>query len=267
MIELNKIYNMDCLEGMDLMIKQGIKIDAIITDPPFLHVKGGMKSKRINTGSYKADSFVNTSMRDFDEPQIYNLLDKVKSLFNGSFNGYFFCSKLQIVSYLKWTQENKLKYDVLIWDRQKNSLISTKFYASNIDYVIRIYGKGRALNKIVNSKGKGDIEYYKKIQSYKHPKEYGHETEKPIELITKYIMVSTNENDVVLDPFMGSGTTAVACIKTNRKYIGFELSEEYCKIANERISKVESTIVKNEKPQEKAEDKYNWLDELLEEVL
>jgi len=243
LLELNKIYNMDCLEGMDLMIKQGIKVDAIITDPPFLHVKGGMKSKRINTGSYKAESFVNTSMRDFDEPQIYNLLDKAKSLFNGSFNGYFFCSKLQIVSYLKWTQENKLKYDVLIWDRQKNSLISTKFYTSNIDYVIRIYGKGRALNKIVNEYGKGDVEYYKKIQSYKHPKEYGHETEKPIELITKYIMVSTNENDVVLDPFMGSGTTAVACIKTNRKYIGFELLEEYCKIAEKRISKTTSNQI------------------------
>lgn len=226
---------MDCLEGISKMIEQGIKIDALITDPPFLHVKGGMKSKRINTGSYKAESFVNTNMRDFDEPQIYNLLSKTKGLFNGSFNGYFFCSKLQIVSYLKWTQENKLNYDVLIWDRQKHSLISTKFYTSNIDYVIRIYGKGRALNKIVNSEGKGDIDYYKKIQSYKHPKEYGHETEKPMELITKYIIVSTNENDVILDPFIGSGTTAVACMNTNRNYIGFELDKHYYDIAQKRI--------------------------------
>jgi site-specific DNA-methyltransferase (adenine-specific) len=45
------------------------------------------------------------------------------------------------------------------------------------------------------------------------------------------------EGDVVLDPFMGSGTTAVACIKTNRKYIGFELDKHYCEIANERIQK------------------------------
>lgn len=117
-------------------------------------------------------------------------------------------------------------------------MISTKFYTSNIDYVIRIYGKGRALNKIVNEYGKGDVEYYKKIQSYKRIKEYGHETEKPIELITKYIMVSTNENDVVLDPFIGSGTTGVACINTGRNYIGFELDKGYYDIANERINEI-----------------------------
>jgi len=61
------LYNEDCLKTLDRFIEQGVKVDAIITDPPFLHVKGGMKSKRINTGSYKAESFVNTKMRDFGE--------------------------------------------------------------------------------------------------------------------------------------------------------------------------------------------------------
>jgi DNA modification methylase len=51
------------------------------------------------------------------------------------------------------------------------------------------------------------------------------------------IILQSVEGDVVLDPFMGSGTTAVACIKTNRKYIGFELDKHYCEIANERIQK------------------------------
>lgn len=230
-----KLINGDCLEVMSLMIKKNVKVDCIITDPPFLHVKGGMKSKRINTGSYKAESFVNTKMRDFDENNIYEFLNKSKQMFNGSFNGYFFCSKLQIVSYLKWTQENKLKYDVLIWDRQKNSLISTKFFTSNIDYIIRIYGKGRALNKIVNDKGKGNVEYYKKIQSYKHPKNYGHETEKPIELIKKYIELSTNVDCIVLDPFMGSGTVGEACKVLNRKFIGVELEEKWFDISVDRI--------------------------------
>jgi len=71
----------------------------------------------------------------------------------------------------------------------------------------------------------------------------------------------------VLDPFMGSGTTAIACIKTNRKYIGFELSEEYCKIANKRISKIQS-ILSNEEPTPvkssiKETNLSDWLDELL----
>ena len=231
------LYNEDCLKTLDRFIEQGVKVDAIITDPPFLHVKGGMKSKRINTGSYKAESFVNTKMRDFGEKNINTYLNKCKKIFNGSFNGYFFCSKLQIVFYLKWCNENKLKYDVLIWDRMKNSMISSKFYSSSIDYVIRIYGVGRALNKILNKNGKSDINYYKKIQLYKQPKNYGHETEKPIELITKYIKLSTNENDTVLDTFMGSGTTGVACKNTNRNFIGIELDKGYFDTAKERINK------------------------------
>ena len=236
------LINDDCLKAMDKLIANGVVVDAIITDPPFLHIKGGMKSKKFNTGTYKADSYVNKKMADFDENQIYAFLNKSKKIMNGSFNGYFFCSKLQIVSYLKWCQENKLNYDLLIWDRLKNSMISTKFFTSNIDYVVRIFGKNRSLNKITNKNGKGDIEYYKKIQAYKHPKEFGHETEKPIDLIKKYILLSSDENQTILDPFMGSGTTGVACKDLNRNFIGIELDEKYFTIASERINKPKDTL-------------------------
>jgi len=64
-----------------------------------------------------------------------------------------------------------------------------------------------------------------------------HPTIKPLEIIETIIKVSSNMGDTILDCFMGSGTTAVACIKTNRKFIGIEISPEYCKIANERIQK------------------------------
>ena len=65
-----------------------------------------------------------------------------------------------------------------------------------------------------------------------------HPTQKPVELFEYLIKTYTNEGEVVLDNCMGSGTTAIACINTNRNYIGFELSEEYCKIAEERIGAV-----------------------------
>ena len=64
-----------------------------------------------------------------------------------------------------------------------------------------------------------------------------HPTQKPVALFEYLIKTYTNEGDLVLDNCIGSGTTAVACIKTNRRFIGMELSEEYCKIANERIQK------------------------------
>lgn len=62
-----------------------------------------------------------------------------------------------------------------------------------------------------------------------------HNAEKPIELVSKMIQNSSVEGDIVLDTFMGSGTTAVACINTKRNYIGFEIDENYYSIAINRI--------------------------------
>jgi DNA modification methylase len=61
----------------------------------------------------------------------------------------------------------------------------------------------------------------------------------PVELPETCILLSTKENDIVLDCFMGSGTTGVACVQNNRKYIGIELNAEYCEIARERIKESE----------------------------
>jgi len=62
-------------------------------------------------------------------------------------------------------------------------------------------------------------------------------TQKPIDLMERIVKTSSKEGGIILDPFMGSGTTAIACINTNRNYIGFELDAHYCEIANERIRK------------------------------
>lgn len=64
----------------------------------------------------------------------------------------------------------------------------------------------------------------------------GHPATFPVQLATDHIISWSNPGDVVLDPFMGSGTTAVACLRTGRNYIGFELSSEYCDIAEQRIA-------------------------------
>lgn len=69
------------------------------------------------------------------------------------------------------------------------------------------------------------------------PKEWGkHPTRKPVKLIEYLIRNFSNENAVVLDPTMGSGSTAIACLNTNRNFIGFELNEEYCNLAQKRIN-------------------------------
>ena len=75
-----------------------------------------------------------------------------------------------------------------------------------------------------------------KRQKFAQPKGL-HESMKPVELLERYIKVSTNENDTVLDCFMGSGSTGIACVNTNRNFIGMELNGEYYNIAKDRIEK------------------------------
>jgi len=74
-----------------------------------------------------------------------------------------------------------------------------------------------------------DINFYEESIS-------GHVTVKPIKILRRIIQTATTENSIVLDPFMGSGTTAVACYQLGRNFIGFEISKEYCEIANKRLS-------------------------------
>lgn len=75
-----------------------------------------------------------------------------------------------------------------------------------------------------------------KRQKFKQPRGV-HETMKPVELLEQYIELSSQENDIIFDPFMGSDSTGVACVNTNRSFIGMELDDKYFNIAQERILK------------------------------
>ena len=74
------------------------------------------------------------------------------------------------------------------------------------------------------------------VWNYDIENKIGHTTPKPLDLIKNIILHSSNEGQIVLDCFMGSGTTALACKELNRRYIGFEISPEYCKIISKRLS-------------------------------
>ena len=229
MIEL---HNGNCMDIMKDIPNESV--DLIVTDPPYLHVKGGMKSKKFNTGTWKPESYMNQKMADFGKHEIFSMLDLCKLKCN-KMNGYFFCSKLQLPFYFEWISLNKMKFDLLIWNKEKTSIKNTKFFTSDIDYVVKIYENGVSLNKILKEDGsKSDVSFYSKLQTFKQPKG-NHETMKPLELIERYVLLSSKENDTVLDMFMGSGTTGVACVNTNRNFIGIELNKDYFEIAKERI--------------------------------
>ena len=217
----------DCLELLkDITDKS---VDLLLTDSPYLHIKGGCTSKGLNKGVRDTKSKVVSNMSDFGEKEINEFLDIVKPKMK-IFNAYIFCSKLQIPYYLNWALKNKCQFDVLIWDKDFTGIISRKFFAPNIEYIIRIYKKG--LNQLDESK------YYQKIKQYKRPKNKVHEAEKPVELLKEFIMLSSNNEDIILDMFMGSGTTGQAVLEVgNRKFIGIEKDATYFNIAKVRIEK------------------------------
>ncbi|WP_154231121.1 DNA-methyltransferase [Clostridium botulinum] len=228
-IEINKIYNMDCLEGMDLMMKQGIKVDAIITDPPYNVSRDNnfktMGRAGINFGNWDKD-FNLTSWIKISEPLLKkggniiifndwkNMTDITKSLED---NGFI------IKDLIRWEKTNPMP-------RNRDRRFIT-------DYEVAVWAVKKG----------GKWTFNRKDESYERPevkcgvtpqgeKKLGsHPTQKPIAVMQWIIERLTNENNVVLDPFIGSGTTAIACENLHRDYIGFELDNTYYNIANKRI--------------------------------
>ena len=238
MLELNKIYNMDCLEGMKLIPDKSI--DMVLCDLPY------------GTTACKWDTVIPF------EP----LWEQYKRVIKD--NGAIVLTASQpFTSALVMSNIGWFKYE-WIWDkvlpsgmqiakyrpmqRHENILVFCKTTPSyNPIKTLQKERKGKIYSKSESSpikydNGKTKIykdKYPQSIQVfYKREKQSLHPTQKPVALFEYLIRTYTNENETVLDNCTGSGTTAVACINTNRNYIGFELSEEYCKIAEERIRKI-----------------------------
>ena len=123
-------------------------------------------------------------------------------------------------------------------------------YNAQMSETKRVIEKQRTVNKgeVVNSQkltrqfdNKG-LAYPRTVFEFANPNHNSlHPTQKPVELMEYLIKTYTNENEIVLDNTMGSGTTGVACVNTNRKFIGIEKDEKYFEIAKNRINDSKST--------------------------
>ena len=109
-------------------------------------------------------------------------------------------------------------------------------YAPNCEYLIRIVAKSGAGIKILDySYPANKMSWLYSVQQMNVPENKLHPAEKPQDILNGVIQLNTDEGNIVLDPFMGSGTVGVVCKNTKRKYIGMEIDEKYYKIAAERI--------------------------------
>jgi DNA modification methylase len=234
MIELNKIYNMDCLEGMKQIEDESI--DAIITDPPY---NTGMKEKGDNSwlshfffDDYSDEEYANLVNKSCAE--YYRILKKNKPLYI-FINWKSLCIWLNALKKVGFSVKN-----VIVWDKKIHGL-NWQYYSYTYELIIFAV-KGEF---IPNNKGYGD-KYYQDVWHIERnlnnqsEKVSHHETEKPVKIINIILKHSTKEGDIVLDPFLGSGTTAVACINLGRNFIGFEINKEYCDVANKRIAEAQA---------------------------
>ena len=214
--EKYELYNGDCLEVMNELIKEGVKVDAVICDPPY-----GM-SFISNHRNEKYKKITN----DDDLSFLDEYFQKCDNLLKENTHIYCFCSWHHIdVFKVAFEKYFKLK-NIIVWEKNNTSMGDLKgAYAPKHEFIL--FGhKGRRLR---NGKRLPDIIQAKRTGNKYHP------TQKPVDLLEIFIKQSTNKNDLILDPFMGSGSTGVACMNLNRRFIGIELDEKYYNIAKDRI--------------------------------
>ena len=111
------------------------------------------------------------------------------------------------------------------------SIINKNRFSQNLEYIVRIYDYGTALRRLPNN------DLYNRVKKSEpvNGTDKIHPTEKPVSIVREFVLLNTDEGATILDPFMGSGTTAIACIKERRHFIGFEISKEYYDKAVRRI--------------------------------
>ena len=204
----------DCLELMK-DIPDG-SVDFVLTDPPY-----GMAFK----SNYRKEKY-NEIKNDKSLEWLEKYVGECFRILKHNTAVYFFCS-WHNVDVFKRAIEKKFKIkNILVWEKNNTSMGDLKAsYAPKYEMIIFAH-KGR---KLLNGFRYADIIKANRTGNKLHP------TEKPVDLLELFIKNSSDENAVVFDGFMGSGSTGVACVNTNRNFIGIELDEGYFNIAKKRI--------------------------------
>ena len=220
-MELNKIYNEDCIEGMKNISDNSI--DLIVTDPPYL-VK--YKTGRRKDKSHK---FTKEILNDDNEQLLKDYIKECHRIMKNDTAMYMFCSSNKVDFFKQELEKYFTIKNMIIWVKNNHTAGDLQSAFGRKYEIVFLVNKGRSK---FNGTRLTDVWEFKRVAG----KGQLHQNQKPVEMIEQCIEKHSNENDVVFDGFMGSGTTAIACINTNRNYIGFELDEEYYETSIKRIN-------------------------------
>lgn len=211
-----KLTNGDCLEEMK-NIPDG-SVDMVLTDPPY----GMNLTPQRETGKFKGVKIANDEQLDWSDEffaQCFRVLPKDSACMS-------FCSHHSVGTFIE--SAKKAGFDVknlLVWDKMWFGMGGN--WRPNFELIL-VLTKGRF---VTHSKNRDNILRYRRIS----PQKSQHPTEKVIPLLEELISEPDYNPQTILDPFMGSGTTGVACKNLNRNFIGIELDPTYFEIAKKRI--------------------------------
>ena len=206
----------DCFELLKDIPDESV--DMVLTDPPY-----GMnfQSSHRKTKYEKIKGDSNLDWLD-------DFVDEIYRVSKPNTAHYVFCSFHHIDKF-KQVIERKFKIkNILTWVKNNTSMGDLKGdFAPKTEFII-FFHKGR---RLINGRRDPNVLEFKRTQNKLHP------TQKPVDMTEYLIEKFSDEGNLILDPFMGSGTTGIACINTNRNFIGMELDDNYFEVAKDRIGK------------------------------
>jgi len=220
----------DCLELMKDIPDESV--DAVITDPPY-------NISRENNFSSMGRSGIDFGNWDKGFDQVSYLSEVFRVLKKGG-TAVIFNSQQNVGFLNQYAKKHNLLFKDIIYWVKSNPMPRNRDrrYVTSVENAVTIVKKGKkwTFNRQRPTYENGLFKY--PIVS---PKERIHPTQKPVQLMEDLVRIHSNENDVILDPFLGSGSTGVACVNTNRNFIGMEVNEEYFNKAKNRIEQAKKS--------------------------
>lgn len=221
MLELNRIYNMDCLEGMKQIDDESI--DLIVTDPPYLiNYKTGRRQD-------KDHKFCSVIQNDDNPELISNYIKECYRIMKNNTAMYMFCNSDKVDFFKQELEKYFTIKNLIIWVKDNHTAGDLEAQFGKQYEMIFLVNKGR---KLFNGERITDVWQYRRVSSENQL----HQNQKPLTIIKRAIEKHSNKGNIIFDGFMGSATTAIACIDLKRNYIGFEIDKQEFDTAQKRIA-------------------------------
>lgn len=221
-IVVDIVYQEDCIRGMKTLANESI--DLIVTDPPYL------MNYKTSYRKNKNHKFCNSIIGDNDPKLIHDYITECYRILKKDSALYMFCNANKVEVFKKELEIAGFNVkNMIIWVKNNHSAGDLKAQYGKKYEILFYANKGRCH---IRGQRLTDVWEFPRVSG----KELLHQNQKPVNLIRQCIEKSSDPGAIVFDGFMGSGTTAIACLETDRRYIGYELDSDYYKICQNRIA-------------------------------